>query len=204
MNLSNLFLILISWRIRHSPYNHFFYPQLVLFLYFLSKTAEHVAIRQRMDKMGKESGRKISGNIIKNHQKKMNCYRFWFEVCNCSDAHRTRRKLRTTLCTGPGPQLKAWPPLLRHTTLNETQLVSKQNMIQSVYPESSLVPLLNINVVSSDREDSFTLVSLSEPNCVRKFKPSFRAYSLPQKERVARRLLSSGGAHLLQIPWQAG
>lgn len=27
---------------------------------------------------------------------------------------------------------------------------------------------------------------------------------LPQNEMVARRLLSSGGAHLLQIPWQAG
>lgn len=27
---------------------------------------------------------------------------------------------------------------------------------------------------------------------------------VPQKDRVARRLLSSGGAHLLQIPWQAG
>lgn len=29
-------------------------------------------------------------------------------------------------------------------------------------------------------------------------------FLIPQKEMVARRLLSSGGAHLLQIPWQAG
>lgn len=90
-------------------------------------------------------------------------------------SHHRHRKLRTSQCTEPGSQPEAWLSPLQRTILGRTWV---------------------------------TWVSVSP---VIMFKRPFMESTyviqqqyLPQNDMVARRLRSKGGAHLLQIPWQAG
>lgn len=94
-------------------------------------------------------------------------------------AHRRRRRQRTSLSTEPGSRPAAWLSQRQHRSLKCTR----------VTPERSLIVLFRRSIKIFPKPHSF----------VRK-----RETCLPQNEMVARRLLSSGGAHLLQIPWQAG
>lgn len=91
-------------------------------------------------------------------------------------------------------------------------MTTEQNLIQAAYSEHSAAQALVAKVFSavSINVRSYTLPLYAfyhEPRSNTMIKELIIhdcVNAVPQKEMVARRLLSSGGAHLLQIPWQAG
>lgn len=96
------------------------------------------------------------------------------------DANHKHRRLKANQCTARVSQLKAWPPpllhksLMRHTSKNKHYSATEIHNLKQLRLHHPVELLLICKVF------------------------------LPQKAVVANRLLSRGGAHLAQMPWQAG
>lgn len=121
-------------------------------------------------------------------------------VCD-SDTHHTHRRQRTIQCTGPGSQPEAWLSLHQHRILNKTKNDDLAEFDPGYSFGEQCCPSVEWRV-----EQHFVILN---PDFVVESKVTTTpicqsCISVPQKEMVARRLLSNGGAHLLQIPWQAG
>lgn len=145
--------------------------------------------------------------------------------------HRRRRTQSSILSTAPGPRREASRPLPQHRNLwgmiqdgeeshspsnaieripsphlSGTQMHRPQPLLPQILQSGSPAPSsLRPRSPSPQSPPSSDLrVHTPAPYILRLTRLDPSPFLSPQKAVVARRLRSKGGAHLLQIPWQAG